>query len=70
MAVGKARGSIGFSGDGGGNNLCIDMEPAEGGMVGQVITMWHDDATRNLIAPSLTGFIEIIAEDFEDGALT
>ena len=60
---------IPFCGDGGGNHLCIDMEPADGGTPGQVITLWHDEPARNLIAPSLTGFIEIIAEDFEDGAL-
>jgi cell wall assembly regulator SMI1 len=61
---------IPFCGDGGGNHLCVDMEPAEGGVRGQVITMWHDDARRELIANSLTEFIEIIADDFQRGALT
>ena len=60
---------IPFCGDGGGNHLCVDMEPAEGGINGQVITMWHNDARRELIAKSLTEFIEIIAGDFERGAL-
>ena len=61
---------IPFCGDGGGNHLCVDMEPAEGGISGQVITMWHNDARRELIANSLTEFIEIIAGDFERGVLT
>jgi cell wall assembly regulator SMI1 len=60
---------IPFCGDGGGNHLCIDMEPARGGTIGQVITMWHDEPTRALIAPSLTAFIEQIAADFEQGKL-
>jgi cell wall assembly regulator SMI1 len=60
---------IPFCGDHAGNHLCVDMDPAEGGNSGQVITMWHDDARRELIAKSLTEYIEIIASDFERGAL-
>jgi len=48
----------------------IKGDGGEGGISGQVITMWHDDARRELIAKSLTEFIEIIAGDFERGALT
>jgi cell wall assembly regulator SMI1 len=75
--VGPIRGDewwrlawIPFCGDGGGNHLCIDMEPADGGTVGQVITMWHDDPRREFIAASLTDFIARIAQDFERGELT
>jgi hypothetical protein len=32
--------------------------------------MWHDEARRDLIAKSLTEYIELIATDFEQGALT
>jgi cell wall assembly regulator SMI1 len=62
-------GWIPFCGDGGGNHLCVDMDPAEGGTVGQVITMWHDDGLREMISPSLTEFVELIAEDAEAGDL-
>jgi cell wall assembly regulator SMI1 len=62
-------GWIPFCGDGGGNHLCLDMEPAPGGQAGQVISMWHDDPARVLIAGSLTEFIEIIARDAEAGLL-
>jgi molybdopterin molybdotransferase len=31
---------IPFCGDGGGNHLCVDLDPAPGGTAGQVITMW------------------------------
>lgn len=61
---------IPFTGDGGGNHLCVDMEPAPRGVVGQIITMWHDDAGRDVAAPSLTELIELLAADFEAGLLT
>ncbi len=62
-------GWIPFCGDGGGNHLCIDLDPADGGTTGQVISMWHDMANRDLIGSSLTDFIEIIASDAEAGRL-
>jgi len=62
-------GWIPFCGDGGGNHLCVDMDPDTGGTSGQVISMWHDASERQLIAPSLTEFIEIIANDAEAGEL-
>lgn len=62
-------GWIPFCGDGGGNHLCVDMDPPARGKSGQVISMWHDDATRALIAGSLTEFIEILAKDAESGAI-
>lgn len=62
-------GWIPFCGDGGGNHLCVDLDPAEGGTAGQVISMWHDMPNRDLIGISLTDFIEIIAADAEAGNL-
>ncbi|MBV7533473.1 SMI1/KNR4 family protein [Chitinophaga sp. sic0106] len=43
---------IPFTYDGLGNHLCLDFDPAPGGRAGQVITLWHDDAHREMIAPS------------------
>ncbi|WP_374536620.1 SMI1/KNR4 family protein [Chitinimonas taiwanensis] len=43
---------IPFTHDGMGNHLCLDLDPAEGGQVGQIIRVWHDDDERQLIAPS------------------
>ncbi|MEQ1784140.1 MAG: SMI1/KNR4 family protein [Hyphomonadaceae bacterium] len=62
-------GWIPFCGDGGGNHLCLDLDPASGGKAGQVITLWHDGPERQVIAPSLTEFIELIAKDAEAGEL-
>lgn len=60
---------IPFTGDGGGNHLCVDMDPPPEGVAGQVITMWHDDDQRVRVAASLTEFLEIIAGDLEQGNL-
>ncbi|MCU9953414.1 SMI1/KNR4 family protein [Burkholderia sp. BKH01] len=43
---------IPFTHDGSGNHLCLDLDPAEGGAVGQVIRVWHDDDRRERIAKS------------------
>ncbi len=58
---------IPITGDGGGNHLCVDLAPAGGGTVGQIITMWHDDTDRELIAPSFTALLQKWADDLEAG---
>ncbi|NNC38126.1 MAG: hypothetical protein EX271_09145 [Acidimicrobiales bacterium] len=60
---------IPFCGDGGGNHLCLDMDPPAGGTIGQIITMWHDADNRDVAAKSLTGYISMIAGDIDDGDL-
>ncbi|MED4135572.1 SMI1/KNR4 family protein [Priestia megaterium] len=39
--------------NGGGDDICIDLDPAEGGKVGQIITFWHDWEQREVISDSL-----------------
>jgi len=41
--------------DGGGNHLCLDLDPGVGGRSGQVITMWHDSAERERMADRFLG---------------
>ena len=60
---------IPFTHDGGGNHLCLDLEPAEGGTVGQVITMWHDSAERELMFPSFTAWLENVLNGVETGQI-
>jgi cell wall assembly regulator SMI1 len=43
---------IPFTHDGGGNHLCLDLDPAEGGTAGQAITVWHDSGERALAGSS------------------
>lgn len=62
-------GWIPVAGNGGGDFLCVDMRPAAGGTVGQVICAWHDDAERHLLAPSWGSYLEQLAADLESGSL-
>ncbi|WP_249180811.1 SMI1/KNR4 family protein [Burkholderia cenocepacia] len=52
---------IPFTHDGSGNHLCVDLDPAEGGVAGQVIRVWHDDARRERIARSFPEWLAGIA---------
>lgn len=48
--------------DGGGNSLSIDMAPAEGGTVGQIIAIGPDEDYYRVIAPSLTALLQSVGE--------
>ncbi len=45
--------------NGGGDYLCIDTDPSESGVVGQVLYFWHDWGNRSVEAKNLFEFIEI-----------
>lgn len=49
--------------NGAGDYLCIDTDPAESGIVGQVLYFWHDWGNRSIEAKSLFEFIEICLEE-------
>ncbi len=51
----------------GGNHDCLDLNPADGGTVGQIITMWHDDDARKLVAPSFRDWLKQYAEGLASG---
>lgn len=36
--------------NGGGDHLCVDLDPDEGGRIGQVIRVWHDSPERERVA--------------------
>ena len=44
--------------DGAGNHHVLDLAPAEGGTHGQILSFWHDDAQRTIVARS---FLEWLA---------
>ncbi len=54
--------------DGCGNHHCLDLDPAKGGVAGQMIMMWHDDDDRSRVAKSFTEWLEGIAKDVAKGA--
>ncbi|MBG9387421.1 SMI1/KNR4 family protein [Caenimonas aquaedulcis] len=62
--------------NGGGDHMCIDLDPDEGGKAGQIISMWHDMADRELLAASFEDWFRnyvaaVLAGEYvvEDGAL-
>ncbi|HEY8958790.1 SMI1/KNR4 family protein [Chitinophaga sp.] len=58
---------IPFTGDGFGNHLCIDLDPAPEGKHGQVITFWHDDSHRAVIAGSFEEWLQDYLNALEKG---
>ncbi len=58
---------IPFTYDGGGNHLCIDLDPAATGNPGQIITMWHDSEEREIKAISFRKWFEQYVNEVEAG---
>ncbi|MCC3406255.1 MAG: SMI1/KNR4 family protein [Microcoleus sp. PH2017_10_PVI_O_A] len=58
---------IPIASDLGGDSICLDLEPALTGQVGQIIVMCHDDGYRDVIADSLRQWLEQFATDLETG---
>jgi cell wall assembly regulator SMI1 len=65
-----SAGWIPLTYDGCGNHDCVDLDPAEGGTVGQIISLWHDDADREMLAPSFRLWFTQYVEALESGALS
>jgi cell wall assembly regulator SMI1 len=51
-----------------GDHLCLDLAPARGGAIGQVISWVHDDSVRVIVAPTFTAWFEQLADGLEAGA--
>ena len=58
---------IPFTSDGSGNHICLDLDPTEKGNYGQIIRVWHDDATRELLANSFQEWFEDYIQKLEQG---
>lgn len=58
-----------FASDIGGNRLCLDFDPGPGGTYGQVILFDHEDSMRQVLAPGLAAWLNIIVSDLEAGRL-
>lgn len=55
--------------DGNGNHLCLDLDPANDGMLGQIIRMWHDDSERSVEAFSLEDLFNQYLIELKSGNL-
>jgi len=53
--------------NGSGDHHCIDLDPAEGGNVGQIIEMWHDEGTRTVVATNLKEWLKEFVNALEEG---
>ncbi len=44
--------------DGAGNHHVLDLAPANGGTYGQILSFWHDDDARTVVAESFLEWLE------------
>jgi cell wall assembly regulator SMI1 len=51
----------------GGDHLCVDLDPAEGGTVGQLFSYWHEYGAWRFVAPSITAFLEHLLKHLDAG---
>ncbi len=58
---------IPFAYNGAGDLLCLDMAPAPGGSVGQIVTFWHTQETRQVLAPDFGEWLATFAADLWAG---
>ena len=56
--------------NGGGDSHCLDLAPAAGGVSGQVITMVHAEAKRELAARSFGEWLAALADELAQGEWT
>lgn len=55
--------------NGGGDVLCVDLDPAKGGTVGQIIWRSHEVGPTRVLAPSLYAYLEEMAAALESKKL-
>ena len=55
-------GWIPFAANGAGDSICLDLNPAKEGRMGQVITMNHETSERRLLANSFAEWLADLAE--------
>lgn len=73
IAIGPVRAAwwhpnwIPLAHNGAGDLQCADMDPAQGGTVGQIISFWHMSEERRVLASSFRGWLEEFADDLEAG---
>jgi cell wall assembly regulator SMI1/ankyrin repeat protein len=60
-------GWIPFASNGAGDSISLDLAPAVGGTIGQVITMGHEISRRQLLAPSFIAWFTELAQMIEQG---
>lgn len=62
-------GWIPFVGEGTGNYYCIDLDPAEGGNIGQVFDFDHERGPTKVLLPSFRAYLERYVSELESGVI-
>lgn len=62
------EGWVPLTHDGCGDHTFIDLAPAKGGKVGQLIDFGHEQGTEGVAAPSLARYLKVMADALESGA--
>ncbi len=60
---------IPITSNGGGDGLCLDLDPGENGTQGQVIEFIHDSGSRKVEAPSFRSWFEQLVNGVEEGSI-
>lgn len=55
---------IPFTYNGGGDHLCLDLDPTSEGRTGQIIALWHDDNARQMESSSFAQWFSDFVDDF------
>ncbi|MDP4023538.1 SMI1/KNR4 family protein [Methylobacterium sp. NEAU 140] len=66
-AVWWSRGWLPIMENGGGDHVCVDLDPAEAGTLGQLVTYYHDETYRPLLAPGMEALLRHLAERLRSG---
>jgi molybdopterin molybdotransferase len=52
-----------------GDEECIDLNPADDGIRGQIIKVWHDDQERRVSHQSFTAWFEDLFDQIQTGQI-
>lgn len=66
-AVWWSRDWIPIMENGGGDHVCVDLDPTVAGTPGQLITFYHDETFRPLVAPGMEVLLRQLAERLRTG---
>jgi cell wall assembly regulator SMI1 len=58
---------IPYTENGCGDHLFIDLDPAEGGTVGQIVDWWHECARSTYQSPSLCEWLNEVVTEIRNG---
>jgi cell wall assembly regulator SMI1 len=53
--------------NGGGDYVCVDLNPTKAGIPGQLVTFYHDETFRPLVASGIEALLRHLAEQLRSG---